>query len=174
MIFVTVGTHEQPFNRLLKEVDRLSREGIIDEEVFIQRGYSKYVPVYCEFVEFLNFKDMMEKIKKARIVITHAGPGSIMAALYNHKMPIVLPRQKQYGEHIDDHQIKFSKRMEKEKKVIAVYEIEELGTKIRHFDELVEKMGHRREDNASLEKRISNFARAVDKICNQLVYKKTP
>ncbi len=44
MIFVTVGTHEQPFNRLIKEVDRLVETGIIKDEVFIQTGYSTYEP----------------------------------------------------------------------------------------------------------------------------------
>ena len=32
MIFVTVGTHEQPFNRLIEEIDRLKQEGVITEE----------------------------------------------------------------------------------------------------------------------------------------------
>ena len=40
MIFVTVGTHEQPFNRLIEEVDRLVETGVITDEVFIQTGYS--------------------------------------------------------------------------------------------------------------------------------------
>lgn len=40
MIFVTVGTHEQQFNRLIKEVDRLKGEGFIQDDVFIQTGYS--------------------------------------------------------------------------------------------------------------------------------------
>lgn len=38
MIFVTVGTHEQPFNRLIQEVDRLKRENIIKDEVQMQTG----------------------------------------------------------------------------------------------------------------------------------------
>lgn len=42
MIFVTVGTHEQQFNRLIKEVDRLKGTGAIDQEVFIQTGYSDF------------------------------------------------------------------------------------------------------------------------------------
>ena len=33
MIFVTVGTHEQPFNRLVKKVDDLKKNGIIQEDV---------------------------------------------------------------------------------------------------------------------------------------------
>ena len=38
MIFVTVGTHEQPFNRLIQKVDELKRDGIIKDDVIIQTG----------------------------------------------------------------------------------------------------------------------------------------
>ena len=44
MIFVTVGTHEQPFNRLIKKIDELKKNGIIQEEVIIQTGFSTYEP----------------------------------------------------------------------------------------------------------------------------------
>ena len=40
MIFVTVGTHEQPFNRLIEYIDNLKRDGIITEEVIMQTGFS--------------------------------------------------------------------------------------------------------------------------------------
>ena len=44
MIFVTVGTHEQPFDRLIKCVDELKRDNKIKENVIIQTGYSNYEP----------------------------------------------------------------------------------------------------------------------------------
>lgn len=47
MIFVTVGTHEQPFNRLVEYMDRLKENKIIEEDVIIQIGYSTYEPQYC-------------------------------------------------------------------------------------------------------------------------------
>lgn len=40
MIFVTVGTHEQPFNRLIQKVDELKRDGVIKDDVIIQTGFS--------------------------------------------------------------------------------------------------------------------------------------
>ena len=42
MIFVTVGTHEQAFDRLIKYIDDLKIKGVIKEEVIIQTGYSNY------------------------------------------------------------------------------------------------------------------------------------
>ena len=49
MIFVTVGTHEQPFNRLVKKIDELKRDGVITEEVIIQTGFSTYARWTCKF-----------------------------------------------------------------------------------------------------------------------------
>ena len=44
MIFVTVGTHEQPFDRLVKAIDELKRDQLITDDIFIQTGYSTYSP----------------------------------------------------------------------------------------------------------------------------------
>ena len=46
MIFVTVGTHEQPFNRLIECIDNLKKDGVIQEDVIIQTGYSTYCLLY--------------------------------------------------------------------------------------------------------------------------------
>ena len=53
MIFVTVGTHEQPFDRLLKKIDELKKNGIIQEKVIMQTGFSTYEPKYCEWSKLL-------------------------------------------------------------------------------------------------------------------------
>ena len=76
MIFVTVGTHEQQFNRLVENVDTLKKEGIIKEDVIIQTGYSTYEPRYCKWKKFFPYKEMIELVDSARIVITHGGPVS--------------------------------------------------------------------------------------------------
>ena len=48
MIFVTVGTHEQQFNRLIKFIDELKRDKVIVEDVIMQTGFCTYKPKYCE------------------------------------------------------------------------------------------------------------------------------
>jgi len=52
MIFVTVGTHEQQFNRLVQAVDHLKKNGNIKDDVYIQTGFSTYVPQYCDYSNF--------------------------------------------------------------------------------------------------------------------------
>ena len=60
MIFVTVGTHEQPFNRLIKKVDELKRDGVIQEDVIIQTGFSTYEPKYCEWSKLIPYQQMIK------------------------------------------------------------------------------------------------------------------
>lgn len=81
MIFVTVGTHEQQFDRLVRCVDRLKAEGKITEEVMIQTGFSSYEPKACKWSKLCSYQEMNEYMDQARIVITHGGPSSIMMAL---------------------------------------------------------------------------------------------
>lgn len=108
MIFVTVGTHEQPFNRLIKEVDRLKKEGIITDEVFIQTGFSTYEPKYCEWKKIISYDEMDDYMNCADIVITHGGPATFMDVIARGKKPIVVPRQEKFGEHVNDHQLDFA------------------------------------------------------------------
>ena len=49
MIFVTVGTHEQPFDRLLLKIDELKKQQVIKEDTFIQTGFSTNKPKNCRW-----------------------------------------------------------------------------------------------------------------------------
>ena len=107
MIFVTVGTNEARFDRLLREVERLD----LDEDFVIQHGHSSPVQVAgAQVVDFLSFEEMVETIRRARAVVTHAGVGSIMVSLANAKRPIVVPRRKTFAEAVDDHQLQLGRR----------------------------------------------------------------
>ena len=110
MIFVTVGTHEQPFNRLIQKVDELKRDGGIKDDVIIQTGFSTYKPKYCQWSKLISYQQMVKNVADARIVITHGGPASFIMPLQIGKTPIVVPRQHQYNEHVNDHQVEFCKK----------------------------------------------------------------
>lgn len=133
MIFVTVGTGEQQFDRLVKEVDRLKLEAIIEDDIFIQTGYCSYVPKACEHAKLISYDEMVKKTKDATIIITHGGPGSIMLALSLWKVPIVVPREKIYDEVVDNHQVYFTKKLRQENKVLAVYNINDLKEYILNY-----------------------------------------
>lgn len=136
MIFVTVGTHEQPFNRLVKEIDDLVARKIITESVMIQTGFSTYKPKYCNYKSMLSFDEMKKYIAKAHIVITHGGPSSFVEVLQDGKIPIVVPRMEKYAEHINNHQVDFTRLIEKRKKnILPVYDIKNLADVILNYDD---------------------------------------
>ena len=141
MIFVTVGTHEQPFNRLIRYIDKMKEKGLIREEVIIQTGYSTYEPRYCRFSKLFPYSEMCRFVKEARIVITHGGPSSFIMPLQEGKIPIVVPRQKRYGEHVNNHQLEFCRAIEERSgNIIVVEEVRELKRAILRYDKIVAEM----------------------------------
>ena len=141
MIFVTVGTHEQPFNRLIEYVDRWAAG--VEEEVLIQTGVSDYKPVNCKYQQFFKQQEMYGLIEKSRIVITHGGPSCYMDVLQRGKIPIVVPRHHEFREHVDDHQLEISREYKKlYNNIILVEDIEELGGCIEHYDMLASKLNN--------------------------------
>lgn len=134
MIFVTVGTHEQQFDRLIKEVNRLRRNEDIAEDVIAQTGFSTYEPENCQWSRFFPYEKMCEYVAEARIVITHGGPSSFLAPLQIGKVPIVVPRQKRFGEHVNDHQVEFCRAMaEQQRNIVIVEDICELRDAIANY-----------------------------------------
>ena len=148
MIFVTVGTHEQQFNRLIEEIDRLKGSGIIKDEVIMQTGYCTYEPQYCEWSELLPYDQMLENVDKADIVITHGGPSSFIMPLQIGKVPIVVPRQKKYSEHVNNHQVEFATAVkERYGNIIVVKKIKNLEKAILKYDKITAKLTTALENN---------------------------
>jgi UDP-N-acetylglucosamine transferase subunit ALG13 len=127
MIFVTVGTHEQQFDRLVKAVDKLVAEHTLDEPVFIQTGYCAYEPMHCEWASFVPAQRMTELIQQSDVVVTHGGPSSFLEAMAAGKVPVVVPRRSGFNEHINDHQLDFVRLVaECQGGIIPVYDTDQL------------------------------------------------
>ncbi len=107
MILVTIGTQKQSFKRLFNYINELN----IDEKIIVQGGKSKYcfTNLNVEFHDFFCQEEMNAKIEEARIIIAHGGGGTIFKALEKGKKVIVVPRLKEYKEHINDHQLEVTK-----------------------------------------------------------------
>lgn len=113
MIFVTVGTHEQQFDRLIQAIDQLKMDGVIEEEVIMQTGFCKYIPKCCLYEKMMPYQKIQKSMHDARIIITHGGPSSFLLALSIGKTPIVVPRRSEFGEHVNDHQLNFLSELNK-------------------------------------------------------------
>lgn len=162
MIFVTVGTHEQPFNRLVEYMDKWAADHV--EEVVIQTGFSTYKPKKARWSKLYPYKTMIEMVDKARIVITHGGPSSFIMPLQIGKIPIVVPRKYEFNEHVNDHQVDFCNQVAKRQgNLIVVEDVSMLGDTIEQYDEIVSSM---RNGLASNNKR---FCAEFEKIVDELV-----
>ena len=138
MIFVTVGTHEQQFDRLVKFVDELKKKDVIKEDVIIQIGFSNYIPMNCRWQRLFPYTEMLELVDKASIVITHGGPSSFIMPLQVGKTPIVVPRRKEFGEHVNDHQVMFCHAVEeKQRNIVVIDDIKDLTNAIVNYNDIV-------------------------------------
>lgn len=163
MIFATVGTHEDPFDRLVTELDRLVETGEITEEVVIQTGYSTVQPRHCRAEKLIPFDEVQALMARARIVITHGGPASIVQVFAAGKVPIVVPRQSGFGEHVDDHQVRFSRRIAD--RVLVVLDIADLGPTIKRYDAAIRTLP----GGSFGPERARAFAQRLDVLCGDLV-----
>lgn len=133
MIFVTVGTDTNSFNRLLKKVDELIGNEI-NEDVIMQIGHSTYEPKNAKWFRFESYETMKQLNQKARIVITHGGVGSILTALIFEKPVFAVPRLKKFKEHVDDQQTELVKILDKEGYVKGIFDLDKLENEIKSFE----------------------------------------
>lgn len=161
MIFVTVGTHEQQFDRLVRAVDELRADETIREPVFVQTGYCTFEPNHCEHSKFVPFKRMKEMMAQADVVITHGGPSSFIEAMAAGKVPVVVPRRSDLNEHVNDHQVDFVRMVaERQGGIVPVYDIKELSTAIEQARDLTRDVSFK-SHNADFCK---EFARIIEGI----------
>lgn len=140
MIFVTVGTHEQPFDRLIKAIDDLKADGTLTEEVIIQTGFSTYIPEHCKWQKLFPYKKMVQLVSEARIVVTHGGPSSFIMPIQINKVPVVVPRMQRFGEHVNDHQVIFCREVSiRSQNIILVEEVSMLQDVLTRYDTLAAK-----------------------------------
>jgi UDP-N-acetylglucosamine transferase subunit ALG13 len=131
MIFVTVGNATQPFSRLLDGIEQLVRMGMIDgESVWIQRGNNapRSVRVRAD-VPFFSPEEFKRLVDEATVIVCHGGAGTIAHVFRSGKVPVVMPRRKAYGEHVDD-QLNLVEQLSALGRVLPVFEPHQLADAI--------------------------------------------
>lgn len=110
ILFVTVGTDHHPFDRLVEWTERIARIRP-DVEVVVQHGHSR-VPVGVAFAaSMLPYERLQTFLEHATVVACHGGPATIMEVRGAGRLPVVVPRRSDLGEHVDDHQVRFARRL---------------------------------------------------------------
>jgi len=123
--------HTKGFDRLLKKMDEIAATS--GEEVVMQIGHTNFRPQTAKWFDFTTEEGIKEWCKKARVVVTQPAM-SILDAQEQNKPVIAVPRLQKYDEVIDDHQLDFARHLEKEGKVIAVYDVDKLEETLRRMD----------------------------------------
>lgn len=127
MVLVLLGTQNNDFTRLLKAVQENIDNKVIEDEVVVQAGFTKFDSKDMKIFDFIDKEKLFELIDKADLIITHGGVGSIIASLKKGKKVIVVPRQKKYGEHVNNHQLQIAKKFEQDGYVKYALDLNELG-----------------------------------------------
>lgn len=105
MIFVSLGTNDKSFERLLKTIDREIEKGNIKDKVIAQSGYTKYSSKNMDVFDLMPMDKFNKCVDDCDILITHGGVGTILDGLKKGKKIIAFPRLSKYQEHVNDHQI---------------------------------------------------------------------
>ena len=127
MIFVTLGTQDKKFPRLLQALDKAIEKGEIEEKVIGQAGNTKYESENMDIFDLISPDEFNKYIDDCDILITHGGVGSIITAVKKGKKVIAVPRLAKYGEHVDDHQLQLLHQFDDLQLICACYDVEQLG-----------------------------------------------
>lgn len=140
MIFVTVGMHNVGFDRLIKKMDDIAGE--IDEEVVIQKGASSYIPQYATFFDFLDEQKMQKYYEDARVIVAHAGAGTVIIALSEKKPLILVPRRKEFLECVDEQQLELTEKLSQQEGIIAIYDVNDIERYLKNLNLKIESGGN--------------------------------
>jgi UDP-N-acetylglucosamine transferase subunit ALG13 len=141
MIFLTVGT-SFPFDRLVRAIDEMLGQGLIEDDIFAQICRGGYSPKNMEYAEVLDKDEYDRHIHQASGLISHAGMGTISMALDHNKPLLVMPRRGSLGELVNEHQLAAAKKFEELGYVLAAYEAEQLPEKMKALRSFVPQERH--------------------------------
>ena len=126
MILVLLGTQNNSFHRLLEEIEKNIKDGIIKDEIIVQAGYTKFQSHRMRIIDLMS-KEQLEKFQdEADLIITHGGVGSIISSLEKGKKVIAVPRMHEYGEHVNNHQKEIVKDFNDKGYIIGIEKVEDL------------------------------------------------
>ena len=119
-VFVTVGMGPWPFDRLIAAIAPLCA----DHEVVAQTGTSTVRPP-CPHAPFMPYDQLLERLRAADVVVTHAG-NTVRLVQRAGRVPIAVARRAALGEMGNDHQVDYLRLEERTGRVVAVWELDQL------------------------------------------------
>jgi UDP-N-acetylglucosamine transferase subunit ALG13 len=136
-----VGNAHQPFTRLLDAVAAAARA--LPKPVIVQHGHTRFSSSECEAVAFMEMTRFERVLASADVVILHAGAGSTIQALQADKVPVIVPRRVEFGEHVDNHQVSWGRALASEGRVVLVEDVQDIVAAVR---EALERQARQRQE----------------------------
>lgn len=144
MVFVSIGTQDKEFDRLIEYIKRLKKENILKDDLIIQSGITKVDfdnekmdnEYNVEAFSFISSEKMKEYISKADYVIIHGGVGTIIQCIMQNKKIIVVPRLKKHFEHENDHQLEIANKFKNLKLIEVANDYDKLKNIILNIDNI--------------------------------------
>lgn len=130
LVVVMVGTDHHPFDRLMDWIEKwiAGRRG--DVRCVVQHGSSR-PPAGAECYDLIPHHELQKLLRDADAVVCQGGPGGITEARLAGRLPITVPRTARLGEHVDDHQVRFTRVLAEHGRIALVTSAEELA---QHLD----------------------------------------
>lgn len=129
-LFVVCGTQKFPFSRLTRALNGLVEQGLCQPEAIVMQSQANHVMPLFETHALLSVAEFGRRLAEAEVVVTHAGVNSIITCMQMRKPLLIVPRQKVYGEHVDNHQVEIARLMEEKFGVTVDYDLTHLQQSI--------------------------------------------
>ena len=139
MILVLLGTQKNSFHRLLEEVQKCIDKKLIQEEVIVQAGGTKFESKDMKIFDLVSNEELDKLKEDADLIITHGGVGSIVGCLKMGKKMIAAPRYSKYGEHINDHQLQIIQTFDSQGFIKGIKDVSELEEALLRDERLCSK-----------------------------------
>lgn len=154
--FVSVGNANQSFSRLIDAVIAMRAE--LPTPIVIQHGYTPTrETVGVTLVERMEMDAFSRWVAEAELLIMHAGAGSLIHAIQAGKVPVVMPRRAEEGEHIDNHQLELAEALEGEVRIVVARTPAELRNAVQRALELQARRQQARGETPELVRRVSGL-----------------
>ena len=121
-----------PFDRLIRMLDEIAPQ--LDEEIVAQVNGSGYLPRHINTIDLLPPDEFDRLFSSARLIVAHAGIGTIITAMQQQKPIIIFPRIAALGEHRNEHQLATAAKMKEAGWVYVANTKEELAELLQRPD----------------------------------------
>lgn len=162
LVLVTVGTDHHRFDRLMDWTERWLAGNDHRARCVVQHGTSR-PPAGAECYDMLSHEKLQLLMREAAAVVCQGGPGAITECRAAGRLPIVVPRTVTLGEHVDDHQMRFTQVLQRNGRAVRALTEQELAAHLVAALATPARYRVAEQDGTSAET-IERFARLVDEL----------